>query len=66
MSNKMSPYIGISYPSILTGKITRGVWKRFMCKRHYHLFDEVVSDRHYLYCDACGFELEIKDKEMRR
>lgn len=58
----MEKYIGISYPSILTGKLTQKLWKRFMCPRHYHLFDEVLSEGHYLYCDACGFELEITHK----
>lgn len=28
-------------------------WKKHLCKRNIHLFDEVKSDIHYLVCDAC-------------
>lgn len=41
-----------------------------MCRRGYHLWDEVVSSGsgigggwdHYLVCDACGEEIIIDDK----
>jgi len=57
----MNEYRGITYPKFLRGKIVHWLWKRFMCGRNRHLFDEVWSlDDHYLYCDACGLEVHIK------
>lgn len=41
-----------------------------MCKKHFHLFDEVLSSvyingtNHYLHCDACGLEVPIDDTAM--
>jgi len=55
-------YEGISHPfwCISSGLFYR-VWKRLMCRRDFHLFDEVLSDtdRHYLVCDACCLEVGI-------
>jgi len=54
--------IGITYPDFLNRFYL--LWKKFLCKRGFHLFDEVLSNRsgqwiRSLSCDACGFELEI-------
>ena len=59
--NKMK-YIGITYPDIFYGRIRLWLWRRFMCPKNKHLFDEVwTSDEdHYLYCDACEMEIHIK------
>lgn len=41
------------------------LWRRFMCPRNYHLFDEVESmggtpgQENYLSCDGCGLEVHI-------
>ncbi len=66
----MSKYIGITYPKILTNKYALKLWKRFMCKNNKHLFDEVWSiwgepddPQHYLYCDACGFSVNISERK---
>ena len=64
----MNKYRGITYPKFLRGRIVHRLWKRFMCPRNRHLFDEVwspssveyVADDHYLYCDACELEIHIK------
>lgn len=32
------------------------VWKKMFCRIGFHLWDEVLSDYHHLYCDACGIE----------
>ena len=29
-------------------------WAKINCVKGKHLFDEVLSDDHYLFCDACG------------
>ncbi len=48
-------YNKISYPAIF-----RLFWSSWLCKRGYHLFDEVLSSGdHYLHCDICGFEVPI-------
>ena len=44
------------------------LWKRTMCKRNVHVFDEVVSgwgehDEHYLVCDACELLVNIDSIE---
>lgn len=36
------------------------LWKRFMCSKGYHAFDEVLSVEHVLSCDACGLSVGIK------
>lgn len=52
-------YRGITYPPFLGYLL--GIWRKFMCPRHYHLFDECWSlESHDLYCDACGLTVEIK------
>ena len=57
-----SKYLGITYFHILRFDFIRNLWKKFFCKRNIHLFDECESDSdHYLYCDACGLYVFIKE-----
>jgi hypothetical protein len=53
------PYFGIWHPSI--SHRLYSLWRRFMCRRHYHLFDEVSSSNNgwYLVCDACDLIVHI-------
>ena len=64
-------YHGISYPLCywLMGKEwVFWAWRRFMCPRGFHLFDEVVKwggddgnlYSHFLHCNACGLTVYIK------
>jgi hypothetical protein len=56
----MHNYIGITYPSFFQNNIMLKFFKKYFCKKHIHLFDEVKSkDSHYLHCDACGLEVHI-------
>lgn len=38
-------------------------WRKKLCTRGFHLFDEVFSypDENYLNCDACGLVVNIAD-----
>lgn len=57
-------YRGISYPKIFNSKLVRIIWKKYMCPKEIHLFDEVWSvDSHYLCCDACELMVHIKEIE---
>lgn len=60
-------YLGITYfqiPMLGWPKWLLGLWRRFMCKREVHLFDEVASvDSHYLHCDACELMVHIESIE---
>ena len=53
-------YIGYTYfiPALFLP-----LWRKVFCCRHWHLWDEILSDEHYLYCDACGLTLHIGDIE---
>ena len=57
-------YHGITYCPVLP-LWAFWVWKKIMCRRQYHLFDEVVSsgDHHYLICDACQLVVNIASIE---
>lgn len=64
--NLLHDYQGISYPTILYR-----FWKLFnLCKKNYHLFDEVYSHHldgtpdHYLSCDVCGYKVTIDSIEI--
>lgn len=62
-------YVGITYPKILQNKPTRWLWGKWMCPRNIHLFDECLSDSHYLICDCCELTIYIKSiwsKETKR
>jgi hypothetical protein len=44
------------------------LWKRIMCAKEMHLWDEVAtSERNYLICDACGIQVDIQaiEKELQ-
>lgn len=54
-------YFGMTYPNILGKGLFGYLWKRFMCKRNMHLFDEYLSsESHCLCCDICQLYVEIK------
>ena len=37
------------------------LWKKMLCNKNWHLFDEVESgDDHYLVCDACDLVVNIE------
>jgi hypothetical protein len=56
-------FYGYTYATELCDESTLIWWKKNNCKRGWHLWDEVRSEReHYLYCDACGVQLYIDDK----
>ena len=66
----MSKYWGITHSKCLSNKYILILWKKFMCSKNKHLFDEVwsVEDSidnatHYLYCDACGLSVHISKIE---
>lgn len=46
-------YVGITYPKVFQNKFVRWFWKKFMCPRNMHLFDECMSSEHTLDCDCC-------------
>ncbi len=52
-------YKGISYPTFLDNRPVQWLWKKFMCPRNFHLFDEVLSIDHSLSCDACGLQVKV-------
>jgi len=60
---KRSSYVGLTYPGFLEWKIwektVRRLWKRFLCTRNVHMFDEEASREHVLVCDACGLCVHI-------
>lgn len=45
-------------------KLFLKLWKRFLCPYHIHLFDECLSDKHYLVCDACQLDVVIKTVDV--
>lgn len=58
-------YIGITHPITDEGlnkkefETLLQAWKISNCSQGIHLFDEVLSDDHYLFCDACEMEVHI-------
>lgn len=53
-------YYGITHPRILSCDFVIFLWKRFLCKRDFHLFDECKSSDYWcLHCDACELAVEI-------
>lgn len=37
------------------------LWKHFACRDGWHAWDEVYTlERHYLVCDACGKEIDLR------
>lgn len=57
-------YVGLTYPKIFSNKLARWLWKRYLCSKNCHLFDECMSDSyHYLSCDACELAVHISHIE---
>lgn len=59
-------YKGYTYHSLFSFMFPP--WKRFMCTKEMHLWDEVAtSERNYLICDACDIEVDIRaiEKELQ-
>lgn len=52
-------YVGLTYPGFLSRWPFRALWRRFMCPKKMHLFDEVASSEHYLVCDVCNLSVHI-------
>lgn len=52
-------YVGLTYPRFLCWRPIRALWRRFMCPKKMHLFDEVASSEHFLVCDACELNVHI-------
>jgi hypothetical protein len=54
----LDKYLGISYLKDGEQEWTDEAllqWREENCPKGNHLYDEVLStDKHYLYCDACG------------
>ena len=50
----------VTYPRWLQNRLAWWLWQRLCCPRGWHLWDEVISDRHYLVCDACETEVPIE------
>lgn len=59
-SRMREEWLDVTYPYILQNKVSQWLWKHVFCPIGFHLFDEVQSTTdHYLYCDACDFEVHI-------
>jgi hypothetical protein len=59
-------YKGYGYPKFLQNEFMWKMWKKFCCKRGWHLWDEVYTTRKnkpfsYLHCDACGETIRTKE-----
>ena len=63
----MKKYIGLTYPSVLCKPFILKLWRRYLCWRKNHLFDEVFTSRcmHYLVCDACQYAIELGEGKGR-
>lgn len=63
LENAMDDYRGLTHP--VRWDWALWLWRRFMCPRNMHCFDEVVSSAgkdgcfRYLSCDACGLEVFV-------
>jgi len=64
----MTDYYGITHPfgaRIFCNKFFFWIWRKMMCKKNIHLFDEVWSpDKHCLCCDACDLTVNIKSIDL--
>lgn len=64
--NSISKYHGVTYPTFfIRWNWQLWLWRKVMCCREIHLFDEVLSSSdipwpHYLVCDACELEIHIE------
>lgn len=62
--NKSPPkYYGITYPNLFRFNIIQWFWRKFLCKRNMHLWDECLSGgspwHHFLVCDCCQLIVDI-------
>ena len=61
-------YHGMSYPMLGDGfpDWLYNAWAKVMCRRGYHLFDEVwcCIEEHYLHCDACYLRVDISNVKI--
>lgn len=59
----MSKFHGISYPPFFSWALSLWLWRWLMCRRGYHVLDEVYSPSsdhpHCLVCDACQLVVNI-------
>ena len=57
----VNEWLGISQPFwFVESEWFYTLWRRVMCQRGYHLFDEIQRlDEHTLFCDACQLEIGI-------
>ena len=65
MEKELPPkYYGITYPQILRFRFIQKLWKRFLCPRNMHCFDECLSGahpwHHFLVCDCCQLMINIE------
>lgn len=76
MEKSMMPfeYRGFTYPTLFGWKPLRWLWRRTLCPRQIHQFDECLSSiqhpdfeyrrlDHYLVCDACRVTVRISSIE---
>ena len=59
-----APLVGYTYPRWLQNRLCWWLWRHLCCRYGWHLLDEVVSNRHYLYCDACDTEIELPNSAL--
>lgn len=67
MTTIKNKYIGITHPVMNEGlsdkeyDVILQAWKFANCTHGIHLWDESwSSEKHILYCDACGMEVHIE------
>ena len=48
-----------TYPKVLQRKSVWRIWKKTFCKRGWHLWDQCISDKNELFCDACERTITI-------
>lgn len=64
VSAPVTKFRGLTYPHFLGCWPLFQLWRRFMCPRDRHLFDETWSlEAHYLVCDACQLMVHISSIE---
>lgn len=63
MNKILDKYHGITHKEMNDKQLHKH--KQYKCPKGLHVFDEVLSDSdHYLYCDACGLTIHIKNVTM--
>ena len=59
-----TPYRGITHMPMTDAALKK--WKAKNCPKDIHCFDEVLSEEHYLVCDACGLTVHIAGIETEK